>query len=230
MAAIEIADLRQFPANLLRPIDRMDSRENPDNTGNADSSEGRTSDEALLELVANGDDAAFDSLYLRYADLVYSVALRVVADAGIAQDVSQEVFLRVWRRPELFDASRGRFITWLMSVARNRAVDEIRSRGRRRLREIAPGAGVDDPADPQAVDPQLAAELAAERASVRGCLGSLPEQQRVTIELAYFGGMTQQEIAAVLDTPLGTVKTRVRLAMKKLRAELDGSREERKAR
>lgn len=208
----------------------MDGRENLDSSGDANSTEARTSDEALLERVANGDDTAFESLYLRYVDLVYSVALRVVADAGIAQDVSQEVFLRVWRRPGLFDASRGRFITWLMSVARNRAVDEVRSRGRRRLREVAPTPGADDPADPQAVDPQLAAELAAEQAWVRECLASLPEQQRVTIELAYFGAMTQQEIAAVLDTPLGTVKTRVRLAMKKLRVELDSSRENREAR
>jgi len=208
----------------------MDGRENLDSAGNADSTEARISDEALLERVASGDDTAFESLYLRYVDLVYSVALRVVADAGIAQDVSQEVFLRVWRRPGLFDASRGRFITWLMSVARNRAVDEVRSRGRRRLREVAPTPGADDPADPQAVDPQLAAELAAERASVRESLASLPEQQRVTIELAYFGAMTQQEIAAVLDTPLGTVKTRVRLAMKKLRLELDSSQENREAR
>jgi RNA polymerase sigma-70 factor (ECF subfamily) len=206
----------------------MDGRENPGSR--TEVSVERVPDEALLESVANGDDAAFETLYLRYVDLVYSVALRVVADSGIAQDVAQEVFLRVWRRPGLFDASRGRFITWLMSVARNRAVDEIRSRGRRRLREVAPAPGVDDPADPQAVDPQLAAELAAERESVRAGLDSLPEQQRVTVELAYFGGMTQQEISAVLNTPLGTVKTRVRLAMKKLRLGLEGSLEEQEAR
>jgi RNA polymerase sigma-70 factor (ECF subfamily) len=208
----------------------MDTRENLDDAGSATVDEARVPDEALLLLVAGGDNAAFECLYLRYVDLVYSVALRVVADAGIAQDVAQEVFLRVWRRPSLFDASRGRFITWLMSVARNRAVDEIRSRGRRRLREITPAPGVEDPADPQAVDPQLAAELASEAQSVRQELAMLPEEQRVTIELAYFGGMTQQEIAAVLDTPLGTVKTRVRLAMKKLRLGLDGSIEERRAR
>jgi RNA polymerase sigma-70 factor, ECF subfamily len=155
--------------------------------------------------------------------------LRVVADPGIAQDVTQEVFLRVWRRPGLFDLARGRFVTWLMSVARNRAVDEVRSRGRRRLREVAPSPGTDDPADPQAVDPQLAAEIAIERGAIREGLASLPENQRVTLELAYFGGLTQQEIAAVLDTPLGTVKTRVRLAMKKLRLCLENAVEEREA-
>jgi RNA polymerase sigma-70 factor (ECF subfamily) len=178
-------------------------------------------DEQLLERITTRDQVAFEALYLRHADLVYSIALRVVADPGIAQDVAQEVFLRVWRHPALFDVTRGRFVNWLMSVARNRAVDEVRSRGRRRLREITPAPGADDPADPQAVDPQLAAQLSAERDIVRKALDTLPEEQRVAIELAYFGGMTQQEISSVLDTPLGTVKTRVRLAMKKLRVSLE---------
>jgi RNA polymerase sigma-70 factor (ECF subfamily) len=176
------------------------------------------SDEILLRRIGAGDRGAFESLYVRYADLVFSVALRVVADSGIAQDVAQEVFLRIWRQPALFDATRGRFVSWLMSVARNRAVDEIRSRGRRRLREVTPAPGADDPADPHAIDPQMAAQMAAEREAIRAGLATLPNEQRVAIELAYFGGMTQQEISAVLDTPLGTVKTRIRLAMKKLRA------------
>jgi RNA polymerase sigma-70 factor (ECF subfamily) len=178
-------------------------------------------DEELLERVAEHDQNAFESLYLRHADLVYSIALRVVADPGIAQDVAQEVFLRVWRQPALFDVTRGRFVSWLMSVARNRAVDEVRSRGRRRLREVTSAPGAEDPADPQAVDPQLAAQLADEQEEVRSALALLPNDQRVAIELAYFGGMTQQEIASVLDTPLGTIKTRVRLAMKKLRVSLE---------
>jgi RNA polymerase sigma-70 factor, ECF subfamily len=181
------------------------------------------SDEQLLDQISARDQGAFEMLYLRHSDLVYSIALRVVADPGIAQDVAQEVFLRVWRHPSLFDVSRGRFVSWLMSVARNRAVDEVRSRGRRRLREVVPAPGADDPPDPQAVDPQLAAQLAIEREVVRGALEGLPDEQKLAIELAYFGGMTQQEIASVLNTPLGTVKTRVRLAMKKLRATLGES-------
>lgn len=184
---------------------------------------GDLSDEELLDRVTARDQDAFESLYLRHSDLVYSIALRVVADPGIAQDVAQEVFLRVWRHPSLFDVSRGRFVSWLMSVARNRAVDEVRSRGRRRLREVVPAPGADDPPDPQAVDPQLAAQLSIERERVRGAMDGLPDEQRLAVELAYFGGMTQQEIASVLNTPLGTVKTRVRLAMKKLRASLGDS-------
>jgi RNA polymerase sigma-70 factor (ECF subfamily) len=178
-------------------------------------------DEELLDRIAAQDQSAFEALYLRHSDLVYSIALRVVADPGIAQDVAQEVFLRLWRHPGLFDVTRGRFVSWLMSVARNRAVDEVRSRGRRRLREVMPAPGADDPADPQAVDPQLAAQYADERDEVRRALVLLPEEQRVAVELAFFGGMTQQEIASVLNTPLGTVKTRVRLAMKKLRISLE---------
>ncbi len=179
------------------------------------------SDEELLDRVTARDQTAFEAIYERHSDLVYSIALRVVADPGIAQDVAQEVFLRVWRYPALFDVTRGRFVSWLMSVARNRAVDEVRSRGRRRLREVTPAPGADDPADPQAEDPQLAAQLSDERDEVRKALGTLPDEQRVAVELAYFGGMTQQEIASVLDTPLGTIKTRVRLAMKKLRISLE---------
>lgn len=198
----------------------MDRREIALGADKVGPSEALVSDEALLDQIAGGDQAAFEALYLRYADLVYSVALRVVADQGIAQDVAQEVFLRIWRHPSLFDVTRGRFVSWLMSVARNRAVDEVRSRGRRRLREVTPPAGADDPADPQAVDPQMAAQLSAEREAIRGGIATLPQEQRVAIELAYFGGMTQQEIASVLDTPLGTVKTRIRLAMKKLRLYL----------
>lgn len=209
---------------------RMDGREFSSAANAGVQAEAVTKDEDLLDRIARGDQAAFESLYLRYTDLVYSVAMRVVADPGIAQDVAQEVFLRVWRHPGLFDVSRGRFVSWLMSVARNRAVDEVRSRGRRRLREVTPAPGAEDPADPQAVDPQVAAQIVSEREEVRAGLATLPEEQRVAIELAYFGGMTQQEIASVLDTPLGTVKTRIRLAMKKLRLCLENPAERNAAR
>ena len=198
--------------------ERMEHREGVRFRASPDPSE--PSDEELLERVGAGEQNAFEALYLRHADLVYSIALRVVADPGIAQDIAQEVFLRVWRHPALFDVSRGRFVSWLMSVARNRSVDEVRSRGRRRLREVTPAPGADDPPDPQAIDPQVAAQMSADRADVHEAMETLPQEQRLAIELAYFGGMTQQEIASVLDTPLGTVKTRVRLAMKKLRVSL----------
>ncbi|MFN8558648.1 MAG: sigma-70 family RNA polymerase sigma factor [Dehalococcoidia bacterium] len=177
-------------------------------------------DEELVLLVRGRDERAFETLYDRYADLVYSVALRVLADPTLAQDVAQEVFLRIWRAPESFDIGRGRFSNWLVSVARNRAVDEVRLRGRRRLREVGAQSMADDPPDGQAEDPAVAAQTEIERSAVRRALFTLPVEQRTALELAYFGGMTQQEIAELLNQPLGTVKTRTRLAMKKLRHAL----------
>ena len=176
-------------------------------------------DEVLAQRVVGRDAAAFAQLYDRHADLIYSVALRVLADPALAQDATQDVFLRFWRTPTAFDAARGRFVHWLVSVARNRAVDEVRMRGRRRLREASEGVA-DDPPDGRAADPQLAVQVEADRLAVRRALALLPEEQRVAIELAYFSGLTQQEIAEQLQQPLGTIKTRTRLAMKKLRAAL----------
>jgi RNA polymerase sigma-70 factor (ECF subfamily) len=180
------------------------------------------SDEELVRLVRQRDERAFARLYDRYADLVYAVALRVLGDPTLAQDVAQEVFLRLWRSPDSYDAGRGRFMNWLLSVTRNRAVDEVRARGRRWNREVAPAHLPDGPPDGHGDDPLISAQIEAERAAVRRALRSLPEEQRATLELAYFGGLTQQEIAHLLQQPLGTVKTRTRLALKKLRAALAG--------
>jgi RNA polymerase sigma-70 factor, ECF subfamily len=182
-------------------------------------------DETLVGRVAQRDADAFARLYDRHADLVYSVALRVLADPALAQDAAQDVFLRLWRTPDAYDATRGRFVSWLVSVARNRAVDEVRTRGRRRLREIGENAAVDDPPDWRAEDPQLAVQVQADRIAVRRALEQLPPDQRIALEMAYFSGLTQQEIAERLDQPLGTIKTRTRLAMKKLRSLLSAELE-----
>ncbi|MGH2585232.1 MAG: sigma-70 family RNA polymerase sigma factor [Dehalococcoidia bacterium] len=177
-------------------------------------------DETLVRRVVQRDAEAFARLYDRYTDLVYSVALRVVADPALAQDAAQDVFLRLWRRPEAYDASRGRFVSWLVSVARNRAVDEVRMRGRRRVRELGEFSSMEDPPDGRAEDPQLAVQVQADRVAVRRALAQLPEDQRKALEMAYFSGLTQQEIAEQLQQPLGTIKTRTRLAMRKLRTLL----------
>jgi RNA polymerase sigma-70 factor (ECF subfamily) len=182
-------------------------------------------DEALMFAIASRDEHAFAVLYDRYIDLVYSASFRVLADAGLAEDASQDVFVRLWRRPETFIAERGRFLSWLMSVTRNRAVDELRARGRRRRREGGPLGEPDEAAEPlfssDPVDPQGSAELHEDQMAVRNALLELPREQRMALELAYFGGFTQQEIAAQLHEPLGTVKTRIRLGMQKLRRLLD---------
>jgi RNA polymerase sigma-70 factor (ECF subfamily) len=188
----------------------------PDETGY-----GGLEDEELMQRLADRDLVAFRALYDRYGNLVYSAALRVVRDAQIAEDMVQEIFLRIWRKPESYVAQRGRFATWLTSVTRNRAVDEIRARGRRFRHETASPEEQERelPASEQN-DPALTAELSDQRRLILAALAQIPSEQREIIELAYFGGLTQQEIAERLSQPLGTVKTRIRLGMQKLRVAL----------
>ncbi|MGE5596121.1 MAG: sigma-70 family RNA polymerase sigma factor [Hyphomicrobiales bacterium] len=170
------------------------------------------------------DDLAFAVLYDRYSDLVYSASVRVLGDSQMAEDATQEIFVRLWRRPEAFMPERGRFLSWLMSVVRNRAVDELRARGRRRKREGDPGSEPQEAAlsltAADADDPVHEAQLHEEQILVRHALAELPAEQKLALELAYFGGLTQQEIALALHEPLGTVKTRIRLGMQKLRRAL----------
>lgn len=167
------------------------------------------------------DRHAFESIYDRHSDLVYSTALRILRDPHLAEDISQEIFVRLWRKPDSYVAERGRFLTWLISVTRNRAVDEVRARGRRQRHETLPANWREQerelPAS-EAIDPALSAHLAEQRRIVRAALAELPPEQRQVIELAFFGGLTQREIADRLSQPLGTVKTRIRLGMQKLRA------------
>jgi RNA polymerase sigma-70 factor (ECF subfamily) len=180
-------------------------------------------DDELMERLERRDMGAFEALYDRYGDLVYSVALRVVGDTYVAEDVTQDVFLRVWRRPEQFDLRRGKFVTWLLSVTRNRSIDERRSRGRRLRHETMPGADDEEdvlPSGNERDDPALAAVLSEERSAVRAAMEVLPAEQKLAIQLAYFSGLTQQEIANRLGQPLGTVKTRIRLGMQKMRGAL----------
>ncbi len=176
----------------------------------------------IMHAVVEGDQVAFAALYDRYVELVYSTCLRILAEPAPAEDATQEIFVRLWRKPESFVPERGRFLSWLMSVARNRAVDELRARGRRRRREAVPEDDQDLLATIAADgdDPEQRAQVHEEQLLVRKALTGLPVEQRRALELAYFGGLTQQEIAVRLDEPLGTVKTRVRLGMQKLRRAL----------
>ena len=186
-----------------------------------DSGYERLSDEELMQRLFYRDSGAFEALFDRYGDLVYSTALRVLHDPQLAEDVSQEIFVRIWKAPQRYVADRGRFLTWLISVTRNRSVDELRSRGRRRRYETAsPEEQEFEPPAGDSANPALSAQLAEQAGIVRAALAELPPEQREVIELAYFGGLTQQEISVRLAQPLGTVKTRIRLGMQKLRAAL----------
>jgi RNA polymerase sigma-70 factor (ECF subfamily) len=180
------------------------------------------SDEFLVTALDARDTRALEALYDRYGDYVYSICLRMVRDAQLAEDLTQEVFLRLWRRPDLFDSTRGRFLTWLLSVARNRSIDERRSRGRRFKHENPPSLASEEllasaSTDDDGTDPAVASD---ERVVIQKALRLLPPDQRVAIQLAYFGGYTQQEIAKGLNQPLGTIKTRIRLGLQKLRLTL----------
>jgi RNA polymerase sigma-70 factor, ECF subfamily len=179
---------------------------------------GAASDERLVLALEKRDQRALEALYDRYGDYVYSVCLRMVSDVQLAEDLTQEVFLRLWRRPDLFDAQRGRFVTWLLSVARNRGIDERRSRGRRFRHENPPSLAAEEMlAGASTEEREDAAILSDERMIIQNALAALPPDQRLAIQLAYFGGYTQQEIAKGLRQPLGTIKTRIRLGLQKLR-------------
>ncbi|MDE3089505.1 MAG: sigma-70 family RNA polymerase sigma factor [Chloroflexota bacterium] len=159
-------------------------------------------------------------LYDRYARLVFSLALKILNDRGAAEETVQEVFVKVWKRCREFDARRGKFSSWLTGIAHNHAIDELR---RRRVRPSA--AEDDDDAMDSVLDvgpaPLDLALQSAERRRIVDALNQIPADQRRPIEMAYFEGFTQQEISDKLNQPLGTIKTRMRLGMQKLKTLLD---------
>ncbi len=173
-------------------------------------------DVELLRLMRRGEESGLELLYARYGGLIFTLALRIVGDPELAREVLQDTFLRCWDGSESFDAGRGRVPWWLMGIARNRAIDLLRSRPHQaRLREREQLAvGIGEPTQPDATE-----SLTMRHAVVRA-LQSLPIAQRQAIELAYYGGLTQTEIAHELGTPLGTIKSRTREAMDRLRALL----------
>jgi RNA polymerase sigma-70 factor (ECF subfamily) len=202
-------------AQIRRPLPRVPSKTAEDRLRRAEE------DAALVASLGADEVGALEQLYDRYSALVFSVALRVLHDHALAEDVTQEVFLRIWRQPASFDPQRGRFISWISSVARNRALDEQRRMSRRRRAEDQDEDPILRlPAEGRGDDPAQETVLADERRRVHEALRDLPEAQRTVIELAYFGGLTQTEIAARTGDPLGTIKTRVRLGMRKLREAL----------
>jgi RNA polymerase sigma-70 factor (ECF subfamily) len=183
-------------------------------------------DHELLRRMAAGEEAALAALYDRWSTLVHSVAVHVLADADDAAEVVEEVFWQAWRQARDYREGRGAVSTWLAMIARSRALDRVRSRRRFRETEApaAPSVLAAVPADPDG-DPLRGAEASERSAIVARALRALPADQRETVELAYFRGMSQTEIAAYTGQPLGTVKTRVRLAFQKLRDGLSVLRE-----
>jgi RNA polymerase sigma-70 factor (ECF subfamily) len=174
-----------------------------------------------VRAIADGQHAALDELYARYGRIVFSLARRIVVDSGLAEDVAQEVFFALWRDPGKYDPDRGAFGTWLLSLTHHRAVDAVRReeavrRRRTRAREEGESLALTD-APPAVADEAL---VGVRRDQVRQALRGLPSPQREALTLAYFGGYTQREVAAITGTPLGTVKTRMLAGMRRLRDAL----------
>lgn len=177
------------------------------------SERGWSDDKALMACIAHADVRAFETLYDRYSGLVYSLACGMLQDAQVAQDVTQDVFLAIWREAEAFDLRRGSLRTWILSLAHHKSVDTVRRRRRHAMSPL-PDAMTDD------ADVIARAMRSAEGADVRAALGELSHDQRTAIVLAYYGGYTQREIADRLGAPLGTIKTRIRDGLLRLRAAL----------
>jgi RNA polymerase sigma factor (sigma-70 family) len=175
-------------------------------------------DGQLVELVAQKDAGALEALYERYGRAAYSLARRILTEETLAQDVVQEVFLSLWRDARRFDAGRGTVATYLLSMTHHRAVDVVRrEENLRRWRSSDEGLELEP--DPKArVEDEV--EASERRAEVRAALGELPAAQREALLLAYFGGYTQREVAALVGVPLGTVKTRMAAGMRKMREAL----------
>jgi len=175
----------------------------------------------LFERIRRRDAQAMAELYDAYGRAVYSLIYRIVQDAGVAEDLAQETFLRVWNQAHAFDPVRGSAAAWILTVARNRAIDWKRSAEGKAERTTWEAWDQEQPAQFFDAEAQLIHADQARR--VRQAMDKLEERQRVLIELAYFEGLTQTEMAARTGQPLGTVKTWVRAALKLLRAELEGA-------
>jgi len=169
----------------------------------------------LLQRIQQGDEDALLTLHRRYAGLVYSVAYRVLNEQMAAEEVTQDTFLRLWYRAETFDPARGAFVPWLLTIARRQAIDTLRRQGRDPLRDpvfLDENPDVWENALPADETQRMAHHL------LRDAAAALPDEQRQLLEMAYFEGMSHSQIAARSGLPLGTVKTRIRLGMEKLRA------------
>ena len=185
-------------------------------------------DGVLVEQVARGDSRALERIYDQYSRGVYSMALRLLSDTAGAEEVVQETFLKLWRQPCAYQPSRGRLLPWLLGVAHHHAVDMLRRKQLEQRHRVSTGQPstngdpLSDVLDKLGIssaedDPQLRAGAFDQRIAVGRALAGLPAEQRMPLELAYYRGMTQFEVATLLGVPLGTIKTRMRLGLQQLR-------------
>lgn len=171
------------------------------------------SDKSLVDRVRVREQYAMNEIFDRYGGLVYSVALRILKDSGHAEDVTQEIFFQLWRKPDSFSPSRGSLASWLLVIARNRAIDHLRQR--------KPGETVDEVMLASTTNIENEAERSIIMQRVQGFIRDLPGEQRDSLQMAFFEGLTHSEIAKKTGQPLGTVKTRIRAALTNLRKRLE---------
>lgn len=174
-------------------------------------------DSTLLRMIAQAQENALGELYDRYSRLVFSMALNSTGDASLAEEITQDVYLRIWNKAETYDPQQGKVTTWIASITRYRAIDvlrrlSVRPEGNRTTWAEDEGFDLPDP-----VDIEEEVEISQRKQYVRQAISALPADQRIALSLAFFQGYSHSEIAEILNEPLGTVKTRIRLAMQKLR-------------
>jgi RNA polymerase sigma-70 factor, ECF subfamily len=177
-----------------------------------------SSDAALAQRLLRRDVSAFEQLYTRHSRIVYSLVLRILRQGSTAEEVVQDVFLQVWRNSNRYDSGRGPFIPWLLTLARNRALDHLRLKSERQRRREEQTEELPQMADDPQYEKALDEKRRAER--VRSLIASLPSAQKKAIELAYFEGLSHSEIATALKEPLGTVKSWIRNGLLRLKEEL----------
>ncbi|MFN3793669.1 MAG: RNA polymerase sigma factor [Chitinophagaceae bacterium] len=171
------------------------------------------SETELVYLLKQRSESAFSYLYDNYAQSLNAVILNIVPDHDLVQDVLQEVFVKIWKQIESYDAQKGRLFTWMLNIARNAAIDLVRSKGYRKQQQS--GELTDRNAESAG-----SSQVATDHIGLRKLVYQLKEEQRILVELAYFQGYTQDEIAQLLNIPLGTVKTRLRAALTQLRSSI----------
>jgi RNA polymerase sigma-70 factor (ECF subfamily) len=175
-------------------------------------------DEELMQLVRRGHADAFEVVYDRHADAAFSLAYRMCGQRALAEDVVQESFLALWRSGGRYDRNRGSVRTWILGIVHNRGIDALRRRAVRERGRVSDEGIEERIAAPEHTELEVARR--AEAREIRDALQQLPDEQSRVIELAYFGGLTHMEIASMLDTPIGTVKGRMRLGLAKMRMAL----------
>lgn len=195
------------------------TRAQPRSTGS-----GKQADAELVARLVAGDSAALEELYDRYGRPAYSLARRIIGDPGLAEDVVQEVFLALWRDPDKFKPDRGAFSSWLLAMTHHKAVDAVRREEALRRRRTKAAEEDESLLSTESAGPDVEDQVigSLKRAGVRRALLTLPEVQREALTLAYFGGYTQREVAALTGAPLGTVKTRMLAGMRRLKEALGG--------